>query len=328
MLRDSQAERGGEEAEVKAVFYELPAEFIEKAKKVYPGVFPKIFESFLHKKEQTFRINYLKTGLPQLKEDLGREGIRYRELHWPKGSFIPRSEPKDLQKSSLYTGGKVYMQNVSSMIPPLLLDPRKGEKILDLCAAPGAKTSQIASLSGGEAELVAVEKLEIRYQKLLATLKIQGVDNVKTLFADGMGIGKEYPGYFDKVLVDAPCSGEALFYLRDPKTFKPWNRKRVADLSHTQKVLIYSGISALKAGGELVYSTCTFFPEENEEVVDWALNKFEGLHAVPVDIPLPNKVRGLTSWEGKRFSGDLGLALRILPNEYMEGFFLVKLRKK
>jgi 16S rRNA (cytosine1407-C5)-methyltransferase len=312
---------------VKAVFYELPAEFIEKLKKIYPGTFPKVFESFLHKKEQTFRVNYLKTGLEELKEDLDREGIRYRELHWPKGSFILRSEPKALRKSSLYTGGKVYMQNVSSMIPPLLLDPRRGEKILDLCAAPGAKTSQIASLTGGEAELVAVEKMEIRHQKLLATLKIQGVGPAKVILADGMAIGKEYPGYFDKVLVDAPCSGEALFYLRDPKTFKPWSRKKVADLSHTQKVLIYSGISALRPGGELVYSTCTFSPEENEEVVDWALNKFEGLRAVPADIPLPNKVRGLTSWEGKRFSGDLGLALRILPNEHMEGFFLAKLKK-
>ncbi|MFA5339908.1 MAG: RsmB/NOP family class I SAM-dependent RNA methyltransferase [Candidatus Omnitrophota bacterium] len=312
---------------MKAVFYELPAEFIEKLKKIYPGTFPKVFESFLHKKEQTFRVNYLKTGLEELKEDLDREGIRYRELHWPKGSFILRSEPKALRKSSLYTGGKVYMQNVSSMIPPLLLDPRRGEKILDLCAAPGAKTSQIASLTGGEAELVAVEKMEIRHQKLLATLKIQGVGPAKVILADGMAIGKEYPGYFDKVLVDAPCSGEALFYLRDPKTFKPWSRKKVADLSHTQKVLIYSGISALRPGGELVYSTCTFSPEENEEVVDWALNKFEGLRAVPADIPLPNKVRGLTSWEGKRFSGDLGLALRILPNEHMEGFFLAKLKK-
>ena len=312
---------------MKAVFYELPAEFVDKLKKIYPTIFPKIFESFLHKKEQTFRINYLKTGLPELKEELDREGIRYRELHWPKGSFILRSEPKDLQKSSLYIDGKVYMQNVSSMIPPLLLDPRKGDKILDLCAAPGAKTSQIASLTGGEAELTAVEKLEIRHQKLLATLRIQGVDSARVLLADGVSIGKEYPGYFDKVLVDAPCSGEALFYLRDPKTFKSWSRKRVDDCRHAQKSLIYSGVLALKPGGELVYSTCTFSPEENEEVVDWALNKFKDLRPVQGDIPLPNRVRGLTSWEGKVFSKDLSLALRVIPSEYLEGFFLVKLRK-
>ena len=313
---------------MKAVFYELSAEFIDKLKKIYPSAFLKVLESFLHKKEQTFRINYLKTDLPHLKEDLDREGIRYRELHWPKGSFILRSEQKDLQKSFLYTDGRVYMQNVSSMIPPLLLEPRKGEKILDLCAAPGAKTSQIASLAGGDLELVAVEKLDIRHQKLLATLRIQGVDLAKVIMVDGMNIGKEYPGYFDKVLVDAPCSGEALFYLRDPKSFKPWTRKKVADLAHTQKVLIYSGICALRPGGELVYSTCTFSPEENEEVVDWALNKFEGLHLAPVEIPLPNKARGLTAWDGKSFSKNLSMALRILPNEYMEGFFIAKFKKE
>ncbi|HOX09214.1 MAG TPA: RsmB/NOP family class I SAM-dependent RNA methyltransferase [Candidatus Omnitrophota bacterium] len=312
---------------MKAVFNELPEEFIEKLKALYPSVFPKICETFLHKKEQTFRINYLKASLPVLKEDLDREGIKYRELHWPKGSFILRSANKELHKSPAYIDGKIYMQNVSSMLPPMLLGPKPGEKILDLCAAPGAKTSEIASLAGREIELVAVEKLGIRYEKLLATLKIQGVDFAKTLMEDGIEMGRRYPDYFDKVLVDAPCSGEALFYMRDPKSFKPWSQKRVRDLSHTQKVLIYSGVSALKEGGELVYSTCTFSPEENEEVVDWALNKFEGLRLLPVDMPLPNKSRGIARWEGKAFSKEMGMAMRVLPNDYMEGFFMAKLRK-
>jgi 16S rRNA (cytosine1407-C5)-methyltransferase len=313
---------------MKAVFSELPDEFLGKIRTIYPGTFPKVCETFLHKKEQTFRVNYLKTALPNLKEDLDREGIRYRELHWPKGSFILRSEKKEFHKSAAYIDGKIYMQNVSSMIPPLLLEPKPGEKILDLCAAPGAKTSEIASLAGREIELVAVEKLEIRYQKLLATLRIQGVDFVKALMADGIEMGRKYPGYFDKVLVDAPCSGEALFYMRDPKSFKPWSQKKVKELSHTQKVLIYSGISALKDGGELVYSTCTFSPEENEEVVDWALRKFEGLRLMPVDMPLPNKARGIAMWDGKVFSKDIGLTMRVLPNEYMEGFYIAKIKKE
>lgn len=313
---------------MKAVFNELPEEFIEKLKAVYPSAFPKICETFLHKKEQTFRINYLKASLPALKEDLDRQGIKYRELHWPKGSFILRSEKKELQKSPAYVDGKIYMQNVSSMLPPLMLDPKQGEKILDLCAAPGAKTSEIASLAGREIELVAVEKLAIRYEKLLATLRIQGVDFAQTLMEDGIEMGRKYPGYFDKVLVDAPCSGEALFYMRDPKSFKPWKQKKVRELSHTQKVLIYSGISALKEGGELVYSTCTFSPEENEEVVGWALKKFEGLRLMPVDMPLPNKSRGIASWEGNPFPKEMGMAMRVLPNEYMEGFFMAKLKKE
>jgi len=314
---------------VKAVFNNLPPEFLEKLKKIYPMSFPKICETFLHKKEQTFRINYLKTDLAHLKEDLDREGIRYRELHWPKGSFILKSDNKDFQRTPAYIDGKIYMQNVSSMLPPMVLDPKKGERILDLCAAPGAKTSQIASIAGRDIELVAVEKLEIRHQKLLATLRIQGLrDFARVLLADGTSIRKEYaPGYFDKVLVDAPCSGEALFYLRDPKTFRPWKQKRVKGLSHSQKDLLYSGIRALRAGGELVYSTCTFSPEENEEVVDWAMGKFEDLCLVPIELPVPNKVRGLTAWEGKRFSKEMGFTLRILPNEYMEGFYLAKIKR-
>ncbi|MDD5423985.1 MAG: RsmB/NOP family class I SAM-dependent RNA methyltransferase [Candidatus Omnitrophica bacterium] len=313
---------------MKAVFNELPGEFLDKIKAIYPSVFPKVCETFLHKKEQTFRINSLKTALPELKEDLDRQGIRYRELHWPKGSFILRSENKEIQRSAAYIDGKIYMQNVSSMIPPLLLEPKKGEKILDLCAAPGAKTSEIASLAGREIELIAMEKLGIRYQKLLATLRIQGVDFAKTLMEDGIEAGRRYPGYFDKVMVDAPCSGEALFYMRDPRSFKPWSQKRVKELSHTQKVLIFSGITALKPGGELVYSTCTFSPEENEEVVDWALKKFEGLRLMPADMPLPNKSRGLASWEGKGFSKEMGMTMRVLPNDYMEGFYIAKMKKE
>lgn len=301
---------------MKAVFNEVPAEFIEKLKKIYPNSFPKICETFLHRKEQTFRVNLLKTDLSRLKEDLDREGIKYRELHWPKGSFILRSPAKEFRKSAAYIEGRVYMQNVSSMIPPVVLGARPGEKVLDLCAAPGAKTSQIASMTGGDVELVAVEKSEVRHQKLLATLKSQGADKVKVLLADGTAVRKKYPGYFDKVLVDAPCSGEALFYLREPKTFKPWSQRRVKDLAHIQKDLIYSGITALKEGGELVYSTCTFSPEENEEVVDWAAKKFGDIKLLPLDIPVQNKARGLN-----------GIGIRILPNEYMEAFFIAKLNK-
>lgn len=312
---------------MKKVIYDLPAGFLDKLKIIYPSSYPKICETFLRKKEQTFRINYLKTDLARLKEDLDREDIRYRELHWPRGAFILRSNVGDFRKSAVYLDGRVYMQNVSSMLPPILIGPRRGERILDLCASPGAKTSQIASLSGGDIELIAVEKMEVRYQKLLATLKTQGVDFAKVHLSDGMLVRKEYPNYFDKVLVDAPCSGEALFYLHEPKTFKPWSQKRVKAISHIQKDLIYSAISALKEGGELVYSTCTFSPEENEEVVDWALRKFENVELLSIDIPISNKVRGLNGWEKKKFSPSLGLTLRILPNEYMEGFYIAKMRK-
>lgn len=313
---------------MKAVVRKLPSGFLDKIKKIYPSSYPKICESFLHKKEETFRINYLKTDLFRLREDLNREDIRYRELHWPRGSFILKSEPKKLRKSCVYREGHIYSQNVSSMIPPILLNPKSGEKILDLCAAPGAKTAQIASLAGRNADLTAIENMEVRYQKLLATLDIQGADFVKTRLCDGIAASKDFPGYFDKVLLDAPCSCESLFYLRDPKSFGWWNEKKVKEMSRRQKALIFSAMLALKEGGELFYSTCTFSPEENEEVVDWALNKFTNMSLIPMEIPVANKLKGLISWEGKRFSQNLSLTYRILPNEFMEGFFIAGLKKE
>ncbi len=312
---------------MKAIIYKLPAEFLEKLKTIYPSDYPKICETFLHKKEQTFRINYLKTDLAHLREDLNRQGIRYREIHWPKGSFILKSDAGDFRKSAVYLDGKIYMQNVSSMIPPILLDPKKGEKILDMCAAPGAKTTQIASLAGGDIELVALEKMEVRFQKLLATLKVQVADFVKACLLDGFWAKEKYPAYFDKVLLDAPCSGEALFDVRNPKTYGFWNEKRVKEISRRQKILIASAIASLRKGGELVYSTCTFSPEENEEVMNWALSKFKEMEMVPIQIPIPNVKRGLVGWKDKKYSPALRSALRVLPNDFMEGFFIARLRK-
>ncbi len=323
---------------MKDIIYKLPAEFLEKIKKIYPHFYPKICQTFCRQKEQTFRVNYLKTdlpphqnlwcgGLPFLKEQLDREGIKYKELAWPKGAFILKSDVKDLEKSNIYKNGLIYMQNVSSMIPPVTLEPKSGEKIIDLCAAPGAKTSQIASLAGKCAEVVALEKLQVRYEKLLATLKMQGADFVKAYLLDAVFAKKKFPEYFDKVLLDAPCSAEGRFYVRQPRTFSYWSQGKIRQIARLQKNLMLSALGALRQGGELVYSTCTFSPEENEEVINWVLNKFKNIQVMPLQIPIANKIQGLISWQGKSFSSSLRLTARILPNEFMEGFFIAKLSK-
>jgi 16S rRNA (cytosine1407-C5)-methyltransferase len=313
---------------MKDVIYKLPGQFLAKLKKIYPNRFPQICSTFLQKKEQSFRINYLKVDLPSLHKLLTRERIRYKELPWPKGSFILKTELRKLQRSFIYQEGLVYIQNVSSMIPPLILGPQRGEKILDLCAAPGAKTTQIASLAGPNIELVAIEKIRTRYYKLLSNLRIQGVDFAKTYLLNGIWVRKKFPEYFDKVLLDAPCSCEGLFYVNNPHSFKYWKERKVKEMVHKQKKLIASAIYSLKEGGYLVYSTCTFSPEENEGVIDWALNKFKGqIEIVPISIPLSNVTSGLLRWEEKKFSSALRLSLRIIPNEFMEGFFIAKLKK-
>ncbi|MCM8826069.1 MAG: RsmB/NOP family class I SAM-dependent RNA methyltransferase [Candidatus Omnitrophica bacterium] len=313
---------------MKDTVYKLPQEFLIRLREVYPSHYSQICNTFMAKKEESFRINYLKIDLPKLKQELAKENIRYKELIWPQGGFILKSDLRTLQKTYLYLQGYIYIQNISSMIPPIVLFPQPNDKILDLCAAPGAKTTQIASLVGRECEIIAVEKIRTRYYKLLTNLKIQGANFVKPLLYDGLWIRKKFPEYFDKVLLDAPCSAEGRFYVLNPRSFKYWKYRKVKEMAHKQKRLLASAIHSLKPKGILVYSTCTFSPEENEEMVDWALNKFkDSLELLPVDVPLKNAISGLLKWRNKKFSQSLKLTCRIIPDNCMEGFFIAKFKK-
>ncbi len=314
---------------MKEEIYRLPQEFLAKLKKIYPGNYHKIYETFLEKKTHTFRINYLKTELRELRKVLINEKIKCKELSYPKGSFILKSDFRKLQKSFIYRDGLIYVQNISSMVPPLVLAPEGGERILDLCAAPGAKTTQIVSLAGKDIELVAIEKIRVRYYKLLANLKIQGVDFITPLLLDGIWVRKKFSEYFDKILLDSPCSCEGLFFVKNPRSYKYWKQRKVKEMAHKQRKLIFSAIHSLKEGGVLVYSTCTFSPEENEGVIDWVLNRFkDSLGIVPIKVPLNNVIPGLIRWRDKKFSSDLKFCARIMPDHFMEGFFLAKLIKK
>lgn len=309
------------------LFYRLPKDFLTKLQVIYPSHYQQILNTFLAKKTTTFRINYLKINLTDLRKELLREGVRFQELNFPQGAFISKIPLRELQQKEVYRDGLIYVQNVSSMLPVLFLDPKAGEKILDLCAAPGTKTTQIASLAK-EAEIIAIEKIRTRHYKLLANLKIQGAQNVKTMLIDGIWVRKKFPEYFDKILLDTPCSVESRFLIHDHHTFKYWKERKVKEMEHKQKKLLHSAFFALKEGGILVYSTCTFSPEENEGVIDWFIDKFKGkVEVVPIDIPLPNVFTGLSSWQGKCFSPATRLMRRIIPNDFMEGFFIAKLKK-
>ena len=312
---------------MRELIYKLPQEFIQKLKKIYPAYFVKVAETFLTKRPSTFRINNLKTELSTLRKALINQRVKFKELPYPKGSFILKTPLRDFQRTSIYTDGLVFVQNLSSMIPPLILAPQNTDKILDLCAAPGAKTTQIASLAP-EAEIIAIEKMRNRYYKLLANLTIQGVKGVKCLILDSIWVRKKFPEEFDKILTDVPCSAEGRFLVSNPKTFKYWKQRKVKEMMHKQKKLLHAAFYALKEGGEMVYSTCTFSPEENEMIIDWYINKFkEKLELMPINIPLPNAKDGLTQWRDKTFSSSLRLTKRIIPNGSMEGFFIAKLKK-
>lgn len=305
----------------------LPQPFLDKLKKIYPQEFPAISNTFLQKKTVAFRINYLKTNLTSLRRSLQENHLKCTEVAFPSGAFILKSPLRKLQETEIYKQGLVYVQNLSSMLPVIFLDPQNGEKILDLCAAPGAKTTQIASLAP-KAEIIAVEKIRGRYYKLLANLKQQGASQVKVHLLDGTIVRKKFPEKFDKILLDSPCSSEGRFFIANPKSYKYWKPKKVKEMAHKQKKLLAAALEALKEGGSLVYSTCTMSPEENEEVIDWAINRYAGqLETLPLKLPLAAARQGRLRWKNKVFSPYLGKAKRIIPNESLTAFFLVKIKK-
>ncbi|MCF7908319.1 MAG: RsmB/NOP family class I SAM-dependent RNA methyltransferase [Candidatus Omnitrophica bacterium] len=312
---------------MKDIISKLPQEFLHKLKKIYPKDYERVADTFLNKSEPAFRINYLKTDLITLRKALFDQRVKFKELDYPQGAFILKTPLRNFQNTEIYKQGLVFVQNLSSMIPVLVLDPQNGEKILDLCAAPGVKTTQIVSLAP-EADLLAIEKIRTRYYKLLANLKSQGVETVKTLILDSVWVRKKFPEEFDRILADVPCSSEGRFLVSNPKSYQYWKQHKVKEMVHKQKKLLHSAFFALKEGGTLVYSTCTFSPEENEGVIDWFVNKFkERVELVQFKIPLTNAREGLLRWKDKRFSESLRLTRRIIPNETMEGFFIAKLNK-
>jgi len=241
--------------------------------------------------------------------------------------LVPRLAPGELGKSLEHTLGYFYIQDLASMLPPLALQPTENDLVLDLTAAPGSKTTQIAALMQNKGTIIANELKMNRLKILAANLEKAGVTNTIITRKDAIAfcsrIAKETDIRFDKILLDAPCSGEGTLRT-DTKTFYMWNPKMIKKFSRIQKKLLATALAVLKPGGTLIYSTCTHAPEEDEEIISFALDNFP----VKVEsISLPIKCRpGITKWNNKTFHKDVEKACRIYPHDNnTEGFFLAKL---
>ena len=307
----------------------LPEDFVERLPRIVPSEkLASVLTAFTHR-PTTFRVNTLKTSRDELAEKLSAAGFQIEPIAWYADAFILRNKSKaELIATPMYASGELYVQSLSSMIPPLVLAPQPGEKICDLTAAPGSKTTQIAAMMHNTGEIIANDRSKIRLHKLVANLKIQGVTNVRTRLSNGEDLWKRLPEYFDRVLVDAPCSLEGRFEAGHPKSFGDWSLRKVKLLSQIQAHLLRSAVSMTKPGGIIVYSTCTLSPEENEQVIDWMLHKEPGaLEIESIDVPLETQA-GITNWEKQAFAAEIARTTRVLPSEMMEGFYLARLRKK
>ncbi|MEK6858445.1 MAG: RsmB/NOP family class I SAM-dependent RNA methyltransferase [Nanoarchaeota archaeon] len=235
-------------------------------------------------------------------------------------------EPGALGNAIEHLLGYYYIQEVSSMMSALALDAKPGEFVLDVCASPGSKTTQIAARMENKGTLIANDIKIDRIAILSANLERCGVTNCVVTRLDGVGLCtrlKKNGFLFDKILLDAPCSGEGTLR-SSSKTFLMWNPKVVDNMGRMQKKLLASALGCLKVGGTLVYSTCTHAPEEDEAVVDFAVRNF------PVTIEmirLPLRTRpGVTSWKQETFSSEVCKTCRIYPHDNdSEGFFVAKM---
>ena len=277
----------------------------------------KIIEGFLCDRKTTFRVNTSKVSTEYIKNKLNDLNIKFKEVPWNESAFIIESiKENEIKLLDIYKNGAIYLQSLSSMIPPIVVQPKEGENILDMAAAPGGKTTQMANLSNNKAMITACEKNKIRAERLKYNLEKQGATRVSVMLKDARKLDDFFS--FDKILLDAPCSGSGTINLNDTNLDKNFTKELVDRSIKTQKELLKKAVKILKTNGELIYSTCSILKEENEKVVEEIL-KMGNIEIVPIDekefkdIPtLPVNVQG---------------TLCVCPNELYEGFFVAKLRK-
>jgi len=303
----------------------LPRDFVESLQETFPQpIAESILRGMSARRPTSMRVNTLRMSSAALLRFYRENAVKHRRVPWYEDAFVlPELRERDVERWTLYGEGRIYLQSLSSMIPALALSPRPGERVLDLTAAPGSKTTQMAALMGNQGSIVANEIDPVRAERLAFNIRVQGCEIVEIRVGRGERLGEELPESFDRVLLDAPCSGEGRFAVHAPQTFRSWSPRTVAQCARLQKKLFASAVRALKVGGILVYSTCTLNREENEGVVRWALE------ALPIavekcPIAVPGAYAGLTRGLDER----VGNALRIFPDAEREGFFVCRIRKK
>ena len=278
----------------------------------------KIIEGYTKQRTVTFRVNTLKSNIETIENKLKEAKIEYEKTPWSKEAvIIKNANEKVIQELDIYKNGEIYLQSLSSMLPPIILKPQEGADILDMAAAPGGKTTQMAALSGNKAHITACEKNKIRAERLKYNVDKQGASCVFIMTKDARYIDDFFS--FDQILLDAPCSGSGTLNINDINLKNIFTKKLIEKSISSQLALLKKAIKILKPGKEIVYSTCSVLACENEDVVKKVMASenaeivpidFEGIEDIPI---LPTKIDG---------------TLCVCPDELYEGFFVAKIRKK
>lgn len=276
-----------------------------------------IIEGYKKTRKVTLRVNTIKSNSDKIEEELKKQQIEYEKVGWSEEAFIIKNKrEKEIEELEIYKNGEIYLQSLSSMLPPIVLEPKEGTDILDMAAAPGGKTTQIAALVNNKASITACELNNIRAQRLKYNIEKQGATCVYVMQTDARRIDDFFS--FDQILLDAPCSGSGTLNINDESLNKVFTEKLIQKSVKSQKELLKKALKILKPGKEMVYSTCSILQEENEDIIKTLDKKeyeiipikFDGMEQLPV---LPTIIEG---------------TLCVMPNDLYEGFFIAKIRKK
>lgn len=300
---------------------EMPKDFLIKMEGLLKEEYDAFIKSFSEEKKQGLRVNTLKVDV---KEFMEKSPFMLKPVPWAQTGFYYGSLDRP-GKHPYHEAGLYYIQEPSAMAVAELVAPQPGERILDLCAAPGGKTTHMAAKMNQQGLLVANEIHPARAKILAQNVERMGIKNAVVMNEKPEALVRYFPAYFDRILVDAPCSGEGMFR-KDPQTCLEWSKENVLACADRQSQILAQAAELLKPGGRLVYSTCTFSPEENEGVINRfiGLNPFFEIEGVQV---YEGFSRGRAQWvpEGSEY---LEKTLRLWPHRlHGEGHYIAVLKK-
>ena len=303
---------------------EFKEKFIERYSKLTNfEEFKKYSLSFIRR---SIRVNTIKISIEELNKRLEKNWA-LEQIPWCKEGFYIehiKKERRDVGNLIEHPLGYFYTQEAASMIPPLVLEPKETDIVLDLAASPGSKTTQIAAMMDNKGIIIANDINALRMKPLSLNIQRCGITNcVVTIM-----YGQRFRNFeFDKILLDAPCSGTGTIR-KSLKTLRIWNPLMVQRLAHTQKSLIEIAFSNLKKEGTLVYSTCSLEPEENEAVINFLLNKYENAELEEITLSNIKRSEPILEFDNNKYNEEVKKCLRIWPQDNdTEGFFVAKIRK-
>lgn len=300
----------------------LPEEFKKKMKDLLEDEATAFFNTYNEPRTAGFRLNTLKIGKANWE--------KLNPFQTEEIPFVPNGYYYDVNidepgKHPYHAAGVYYIQEPSAMYVAQLLDAKPGERVLDLCAAPGGKSTQIAVSMENEGILISNELYPKRAKALAENIERFGLKNTIVTNESPDRLSKHFSYYFDKILVDAPCSGEGMFR-KDPEAIEHWNEEHVLECRYMQLDILENAYEMLKEDGILVYSTCTFSPEENEQVIESFLERHPDMELVPIEKSFGIE-NGNPDWT-KTNMLDIEKAARLWPHKLKgEGHFAAKLQK-